>query len=74
MFFFFFFVFFNILTFSAFQMLCQLSNYGKATTSCCGTMEQVCATEGMLNTLNFNEKKNLWFWHVNMSDGGQSSR
>ena len=25
--------------------------------SCCGTMEQVQATEGTLNTLNFNEKK-----------------
>ena len=25
--------------------------------SCCGTMEQVSATEGTLNTLNFNKKK-----------------
>ena len=26
-------------------------------TSCCGTIEQVHATEGSLNTLNFSEKK-----------------
>ena len=26
--------------------------------SCCGTTEQVRATEGTLNTLNFNEEKN----------------
>ena len=28
-------------------------------TSCCGTMKVVHATEGMLNTLNFNEKKTI---------------
>ena len=37
----------------------QISRYDgvKGITSCCGTMEQVRATGGRLNTLNFNEHK-----------------
>ena len=31
-------------------------------TSCFGTMEQVRATDGTLNTLNFNERKNIVKW------------
>ena len=30
-------------------------------TSCYGTIEQVHATEGTLNTVNFNEKRVFWF-------------
>ena len=37
-------------------------------TPCCGTMEQACATEGMLNTLNLKEKKDLMLY-VSNTDG-----
>ena len=31
------------------------TRYSKIT-ACCGNMKQVCATEGMLNTLNYNKQ------------------
>ena len=39
--------------------------------SCCGNMEQLCATEGTLNTLNFKKSSVLLLFYVYYTVRGQ---